>query len=87
MQTTNLQLTPEQREALQMNSGQPIHIVDQTTHKIYVLLEQGDCPELEEGYIREGLEVARRQIAGGEVSTASIGEVIAKAQQSSGTVS
>ena len=87
MPTTHLQLTSEQREALQLNSGQPVHIVDQATHKVYVLLEQGACPDLEEEYIRAGLESAREQIARGEISTASIGEVIAKAQQSPGAVS
>lgn len=87
MPTTHLQLTSEQREALQLNSGQPVHIVDQATQKIYVLLEQGACPELEEEYIRQGLNLARGQIARGEISTASIGEVIAKAQQSPGAVS
>ena len=84
---THLQLTSDQREALQLNSGQPVHIVDQATQKIYVLLECGACPELEEDYIREGLALARGQIVRGEFSTASIEEVIAKAQQSPGAVS
>ncbi len=82
MQTTPLQLTPEQREALQDNVGQPVHITDPATRKVYILLEQGTLPELEEEYIREGLELARQQIAGGDVSRASIEEVIAKAHES-----
>jgi hypothetical protein len=87
MQTTHLQLTPEQREALQVNAGQPVHITDQSTRKVYILLEQGTLPELEEEYIRAGLELAREQIARGEVSTASIEEVIAKARQRHDTAS
>ena len=78
MQTSNLQLTPEQRQALLVHPGQPVHIADEETRKVYLLLEQGAFPELEEEYIRQGLELAREQIARGEVSTASIDEVIAR---------
>jgi hypothetical protein len=81
MATTHLQLTPEQREALRLNPGQPVHIADQETHKVYLLLEQGAVPELEADYIQAGLELARAQIARGEISTASIDEVVARAQQ------
>jgi hypothetical protein len=81
MQMSNIQLTPEQREALLVHPGQPVHIADPQTHKVYLLLEQGAVPELEADYIKEGLELARAQIARGEVSTASIGDVIDKAQQ------
>jgi hypothetical protein len=80
MQTSNVQLTPEQRQALLVNPGQPIHIRDEETRKVYVLLEQGSFPELEEDYIRQGLELARGQIARGEISTSPIDEVIAKAK-------
>jgi hypothetical protein len=81
METTNIQLTPQQREALSISPGQPIHISDSETRKVYLLLEQGTLPELEEDYVREGLEVARAEIGRGEVSTASIDEVIEKAQR------
>lgn len=81
MQTHNLQLTDEQRQALLVHPGQPVHITDAETRKVYLLLEQGAFPELEEEYIRQGLELAREQIARGQVSTASIDEVIAKAQR------
>jgi Arc/MetJ-type ribon-helix-helix transcriptional regulator len=81
METSNLQLTPEMREALLANPGVPVHIVDEETRKVYVLVEEGAYPELEEEYIRQGLELARSQIARGEVSTATIDEVIDKARQ------
>jgi hypothetical protein len=81
MATVNLQLTPEQREALSATPDGAVHIADEETGKVYLLCEQGTLPELEEEYIRHGLEVARDQIARGEVSTASIDEVIAKARQ------
>jgi hypothetical protein len=81
MQTSDLQLTPEQREALLVHPGQPVHIADEQTRKVYVLFEQGALPELEEAYIRDGLELARAQIARGEISTASIDDVVVRAQR------
>jgi hypothetical protein len=80
METSDLQLTPELRQALLAHPGEPVHIADQETRKVYLLVEQGAFPELEEEFIREGLEMAREQIARGEISTASIDEVISKAQ-------
>jgi len=56
MDTSNLQLTPEMRAALLANPGEPLHISDQETRKVYIVIEQGTCPELEEEYIRARLE-------------------------------
>jgi hypothetical protein len=81
METSNLQMTPEMRAAVSSSPGGLVHIADNATGKVYLLFEQGALPELEEEYIRDGLAVAREQIARGEVSTASIEEVVAKAQQ------
>jgi hypothetical protein len=81
METSPLQLTPEMREALLAHPGAALHIADKETGKVYLVFEQGAVPELEEEYIRDGIELARQQIARGEVSSASIDEVIAKAQQ------
>jgi hypothetical protein len=79
MDTSHLQLTPEMRAALLAHPGEPLHIADDETRKIYLVIEQGACPELEDDYIREGLDLARDQISRGEVSTTSIDQVIAKA--------
>jgi hypothetical protein len=81
MDISNLELTPAQRAALLAQPDAPVYITDRETKKIYMLLEQGRFPELEEEYIREGIEFARNQIARGETSTATIDTVIAKAQQ------
>ena len=87
METTQLQLTPELREAVSASPGGLVHIVDKATGKVYLLFEQGAVPELEEEYISQGLQLARNQIARGEVSTASIGEIILKAQRRSSPTS
>jgi hypothetical protein len=78
---TSIQLSPELRQAILANPDQPLYIKDAVTRRTYLLIEQGKLPELEAEYIREGLDLARDQIARGEVSTAAIEEVIAKAQQ------
>jgi hypothetical protein len=79
METTNLQLSPEQRAAILAHPGEPVHIADEATRKVYLLIEQGAFPELEEEYIRSRLEEARDEIANGKISNSSIHEIIVKA--------
>jgi hypothetical protein len=74
MEACNPQLTPEIRQALAAHPDEPLYIADAETQKVYVILEKGQFPQLEDDYIREGLELAREQIAQGETSTASAGE-------------
>lgn len=68
MNLSNLELTPQQRNALASQPDSPVYISDRETKKVYVLFEQGKFPELEEAYIRDRLEEARAAIARGEVS-------------------
>ncbi|HJQ80440.1 MAG TPA: hypothetical protein VJ828_10820 [Lacipirellulaceae bacterium] len=79
METSTLQLTPEMRAALAAHPGEALHIADKEMGKVYLVVEQGAFPELEEEYIRDGLDLARGQFARGQISTASIAEIIAKA--------
>ena len=81
MEISDLELTPAQRQALLAQPDAPVYISDQQTRKIYMLVEKGRFPELEEEYIRDGLELAREQIARGETSNATLQEVIAKAER------
>ena len=67
METTDLQLTPEQRQAILANPNAPIYISDRETRKVYMLFEQGRFPELEEEYIRARLEEGFAAIERGEV--------------------
>jgi hypothetical protein len=53
MQTSYLQLTPEQRQAIAANDGLPIRFEDPETHKLYVLIEQPPDLSLDEAYIRD----------------------------------
>jgi hypothetical protein len=81
MQTSIVQLTPELRQALLAHPDEPLYIADHETQKVYVLVEQGRFPALEEDYVASGLELAREQIARGKTSQASIEDIIAEAQR------
>jgi len=67
MDTSNLHLTPEMRAALLAHPGEPLHIADAETRKVYLVFEQGAFPELEEEYIRARLEEGFTAIERGEV--------------------
>lgn len=66
METSPLQLTPEMREALMAHPGEPLHIADEQTRKVYVVMEQGAFPEIEEEYVRARLEEGFAAIERGE---------------------
>jgi hypothetical protein len=66
METSNLQLTPEMRQALLVNPDAPLYIEDAESRKTYLLLESGKFPELEEEYIRARLEEGFSAIERGE---------------------
>ncbi|MCI0334252.1 MAG: hypothetical protein L0228_13620 [Planctomycetes bacterium] len=67
METVNFQLTPEQRAVLQAHPGEPVHIADEETRKVYLIMEQGAFPELEEEFIRARLEEGFAAIERGEM--------------------
>jgi hypothetical protein len=66
METPPLQLTPEMRAALIAHPGEALHIADKETGKVYLVLEQGVVPELEEDFIRARLEEGFTAIERGE---------------------
>lgn len=67
MDTSPLELTPAQRDALLAQPDAPVYISDQQTKKIYMLMEKGRFPELEEDYVRAKLEEGFAAIERGEV--------------------
>jgi hypothetical protein len=66
MNTSNLQLTPEMRQALASQPCSPLYIEDPETRKTYILIENGRFPELEEEYVRARLEEGFAAIERGE---------------------
>ena len=67
MNISDLELTPAQRQALLAQPDAPVYIANQQTRKIYMLVEKGRFPELEEEYIRTRLEEGFAAIERGEV--------------------
>lgn len=68
MDTTQIQLSPELRIALDAQSGMPIHIHDRETQKVYLLIEQGALPELEEDELLRLLQPALEDETRGDVA-------------------
>jgi hypothetical protein len=66
MDTSNVQLTPEQRAAIVAHPDQPLYIEDAETRETYLLVKTGKFPELEEDYIRARLEEGFAAIERGE---------------------
>jgi hypothetical protein len=66
MATSDLQLTPELRQALADHPDEPLYIQDAETRKTYILIEKGKFPDLEEEYVRARLEKAFAAIERGE---------------------
>jgi hypothetical protein len=81
MLPSQVQLTPEQRQAILARPGEPLHIEDAETNKVYLLVEEGAIPTLEEAYIQQGLKLARQQIAEGQISTLTAEEIKAEAKR------
>jgi hypothetical protein len=81
MLPSHVQLTSEQRQAILARPGEPLHIEDAETNKVYLLVEEGALPILEEAYIRQGLELARQQINEGQISTFTAEEIKAEAKR------
>ncbi len=59
--------TPEQVQVLQRSAGEPLHIAVKENDKVYLVIEQGVIPSLDEDYIRRGLAKAAESIASGDV--------------------
>ena len=55
----------EQRRVLASNPEQVLHIPVAETNKVYLVIEEGVLPKLDEEYIKNGLAHAAEQVAQG----------------------
>ena len=69
------EFTPEQVEILHNNGGEPVHVQVKETNKVYLVIEQGEIPTLDDDYIRQGLEEAARAVERGEVADWDVEEI------------
>jgi hypothetical protein len=61
------EFTPEQVQLLRTKAGEPLHVSVKETNKVYLVVEQGVIPALDEEYIRRGLAKAAESIARGDI--------------------
>src|SRR5437868_13677429 len=66
MQASYPELTPEQRQAIAVSGGLPVHLQDPDTHKVYVLVEQPGSTPIDDEYIRRELAKGIAALEAGE---------------------
>jgi hypothetical protein len=75
------EFTPEQLQVLQRSAGEPLHIAVKENNKVYLVVEQGVIPSLDEDYIRRGLAQAAKSIARGDVGEWNVEEIKAAGRE------
>jgi hypothetical protein len=75
------EFTPEQVQVLQRSAGEPLHIAVKESNKVYLVVEQGVIPSLDEDYIRRGLAQADESIARGDVKEWDVEEIKAAGRE------
>jgi hypothetical protein len=74
-------ITPEIQAALQASGGDPIHVQDPETLRVYTITQQPIEVTLDDEYIRQGLQVARDQFSRSEFSEWDVQATIAEAKR------
>jgi hypothetical protein len=75
------EFTAEQIRMLQTSDGAPLQVPVHETDKVYLVVEQGTIPTLEDDYIRQGLAHAADQAARGDEAEWDAEEVKAAGRQ------
>jgi hypothetical protein len=66
---------------LETNSGEPLHVSVKSTNKVYLVIEQGTLPSLDEDFIRNGLAHAAAQAERGEIGDWNADEIKAAGRE------
>ncbi|HEY4234337.1 MAG TPA: hypothetical protein VGM76_12975 [Lacipirellulaceae bacterium] len=75
------EFTPEQLQVLQDGVGQPLHVPVDATNKVYLVVEEGLIPTLDDDYIRAGLSHGNRQVESGQEGEWSAEEIKSAGRQ------
>ena len=75
------EFTREQVQVLQNQQGEPLQVPVKETNKVYLVIEKGVIPTLDEDYIREGLKQAAGQAARGDEAAWSVDEIKAAGRE------
>jgi len=63
---SSFEFTPQQIRLLEGRGGEPLQVPVKATNKVYLVVEQGVLPVLDDDYIRRGLAHAAEQVERGE---------------------
>ncbi len=75
------EFTPEQLQTLQNQRGEPLQVPVKETNKVYLVIEKGVIPTLDEDYIRQGLAHAAEQVARGDEGEWDVEEIKAAGRE------
>ena len=75
------EFTPEQVQLLHNHGGEPLHVPVQETNKMYLVIEEGVIPTLDEDYIRQGLAHAAEQAERGDEGEWDVEEIKAAGRE------
>lgn len=80
MEASHISLPPELRTALEAQGGQPLHIHDHETQKVYLVMEQGMLPEFDDQELQRLLQPALEDEARGDVALLDMDAIRSEAQ-------
>lgn len=75
------QFTADQLHVLRSHGGTPLHVPVKEANKVYLVVEEGELPSLDEDYIRQGLAHAAEQAERGEEADWSADEIMAAGRE------
>jgi hypothetical protein len=81
METSYTPLPHELRSILTSCGDEPLHLIDNVTNKVYVLVEDPSPPPMHDDYIRKLLAEADEDIARGDVDLLDMEEIKAEARR------
>ena len=81
METTYTPLPAELRPILMSRGDEPLHLIDDQTQKVYVLVEHTPAPPMDDDYIRKLLAEADEDIARGDIAELDLNEIKVEARR------
>jgi hypothetical protein len=74
-------LPAELRQALLSSTGEPLHLIDDETQKVYLLVEQEPSASVDDDHIRKLLQEAHEDVQRGDVGPWDMEEIKAEGQR------
>jgi len=81
METSFTPLPPELRQVLITHGGEPLHLVDDQTQKVYLLIEEEALSPIDDDYLRKLIQEANEEVERGDIADWDIEEVKAEGRR------